>query len=82
MKLVRGLGRLCLERSFRIPRVGLIVLRIWRRGESSLPSCPRSDGAECRGRVLIEDYLVWDMKQDQEYSHCYSYAIPKRRARK
>jgi hypothetical protein len=44
VKLVRGLGRFCLERLSRIPRVGLIVLRIWRRGQSSLPSCPQSDG--------------------------------------
>ena len=38
MKLVRELGLFCLERLSRTPRVGLIVLRIWRRGQSTLPS--------------------------------------------
>jgi len=52
VRLVRGLGLLCLEKLSRIPRVGLIVLQTWRRGESSLPSCLSSDGVESYGRVL------------------------------
>jgi hypothetical protein len=82
VKLVLELGRFCLERLSRIPRVGLIVLRIWRRGQSFLPPCPRFDGAESCGRMLILDYRVLDMKQDQEYFHYYSYAILKHPAQR
>ena len=83
VKLVLELGLLCLEKLSRIPRVGLIVLQIWRRGEILFhPSYLWSDSLERYRRILIPDYRVLDMKQDQGYYHYYSYAVPKLRARK
>lgn len=59
MKLVLELGLFCSQKLSRIPRVGLIVLQIWRRGEILFhPPYLWSDGLESYMKVLISDYRV------------------------